>query len=102
MADGLKRTHVLKLLKIGYGQKQAGRVWYNHLKKGLLDIGFIQSGMDECIFYCDKTVFLCYVDGGIFASPNQEDIDKAIIDLSNVNFDIEDKGNVKDYLGMTI
>eukprot|EP00957_Ditylum_brightwellii_P191729 14595772-Ditylum_brightwellii.AAC.1 len=39
MADGLRGNHVLKFLKNIYGQKQARRVWYNHLKDELLKIG---------------------------------------------------------------
>eukprot|EP00957_Ditylum_brightwellii_P133588 10185446-Ditylum_brightwellii.AAC.1 len=35
ISAGSRGTHVLKLLKNVYGQKQAGRVWYNHLKDGL-------------------------------------------------------------------
>eukprot|EP00957_Ditylum_brightwellii_P085113 6471425-Ditylum_brightwellii.AAC.1 len=35
MTDGSRGAHVLKLLKNVYEQKQAGRVWYHHLKEGL-------------------------------------------------------------------
>eukprot|EP00957_Ditylum_brightwellii_P185758 14142558-Ditylum_brightwellii.AAC.1 len=51
MSDGSRGTHVLKLLKNVYGQKQASRVWYDHLKEGLVKIGFTQSAIDECVFY---------------------------------------------------
>jgi histone deacetylase 1/2 len=82
MADGSRKTHVLKLLKNLYGQKQAGRVWNLHLIKGLSKIGFRQSEIDECVsFYRDQTIFVVYVDDGIFASPNSKDIDQAIEDL---------------------
>mgnify|MGYP003341565099 CR=1 FL=1 len=77
-------------------------MWYNHLKEGLEEIGFTQSAIYECVFYCGNTIFLCYVDDGIFASTNQEEIDQAIKDLRDANFDIEDKGDIEDYLGMTI
>eukprot|EP00957_Ditylum_brightwellii_P114916 8763905-Ditylum_brightwellii.AAC.1 len=67
-----------------------------------MDISFTQSDIDECVFYYGKTAFLCYVDDGMSASPNQEDIYKAIMDLRNVNFDKENEGSMKAYLGMTI
>eukprot|EP00957_Ditylum_brightwellii_P097626 7434665-Ditylum_brightwellii.AAC.1 len=51
MSDGSRGTHVLKLLKNVYGQKQAGRVWYNHSKEGLVKIVFTQSAIDEYVFY---------------------------------------------------
>jgi hypothetical protein len=99
---GNGRTHVLKLLKNLYGQKQAGRVWNEHLVSGLREIGFEQSKVDECVFYRGKTIFVVYVDDGIFASPNEEEIDKAINDLREANFDIEDKGDITDYLGVRV
>eukprot|EP00957_Ditylum_brightwellii_P188913 14380287-Ditylum_brightwellii.AAC.1 len=38
----------------------------------------------------------------IFASPNEEIMDKAIMVLRNVNVDLEVKESIEDYLGMTI
>jgi hypothetical protein len=35
-----KKEHVLRLDKNLYGQKQAGRVWYQHLRKILIKLGF--------------------------------------------------------------
>eukprot|EP00957_Ditylum_brightwellii_P201650 15326603-Ditylum_brightwellii.AAC.1 len=84
------------------GRKKAGRVCYNHLKEGLLKTGYTQSAIDECVFYCGKTIFLYHADDGIFALANQEEIDQAINDLRNQNFDVEDKEDIGDYLGMTI
>jgi histone deacetylase 1/2 len=100
MADGSRKTHVLKLLKNLYGQKQAGRVWNQHLVKGLIKIGFKQSEIDECVFYRSKTIFVVYVDDGIFAGPDSKEIDQAIDDLQSAGFNVEDKGNIKDYLGV--
>jgi hypothetical protein len=98
MADGSRKTHVLKLLKNLHGQKQAGRVWNQHLVRGLIKIGFEQSEIDECVFYRSKTIFVVYVDDGIFAGPDSKEIDQAIDDLRSAGFDVEDKGNIKDYL----
>jgi Reverse transcriptase (RNA-dependent DNA polymerase) len=49
--DGKTRsTHVLKLVKNLYGQKQARRVWNQHLHGALLDMGWKQSKIDECLY----------------------------------------------------
>jgi hypothetical protein len=48
---GNGKMHELKLLKNLYGQKQAGRVWNQHLVKGLKSIGFKQTKVDKCIFF---------------------------------------------------
>jgi hypothetical protein len=63
------------------GQKQAGRVWNNHLTSGLVKIGFVQSKVDECVFYRDGVIFMVYVDDGIFYCLNMGKIDQAILEL---------------------
>ena len=47
---GNKRDHVLKLKKNIYGSKQAGKVWFKYLLKGLKRRGFKQSKAGECVF----------------------------------------------------
>jgi hypothetical protein len=46
-----KRSYALKLVKNHYGQKQAGQVWYQHLRKNLIKLGFKPSEHNECVFY---------------------------------------------------
>jgi hypothetical protein len=100
MANGNRNTHVLKLLNNLYGQKQAGRVWKKHLTSGLIKIGFVQSKVDECVFYRDGVIFMVYVDDGIFFCKNMDKIDQSILALRAAGYDIEDMGNVNDYLGI--
>ena len=64
--DGNSKDHVLKLLQNIYGQKQAGQVWNHHLTAKLLEIGFVQSLIDDCVFYHGDTIFIVYVDNVIF------------------------------------
>ena len=49
-----RRDYVLELEKNLFGQKQAGRVWYLHLRKKLLKLGFKPSQHDKCIIYYGK------------------------------------------------
>ena len=55
-----------KLHKALYGLKQAPRAWYDHLKKFLLDDGFVRGVIDPTLFTkSDKgDLILCqiYVD----------------------------------------
>ena len=44
-------SHALLLIKNIYGGKASGQTWTNHLKKGLLGIGFLQSHVDPRVFY---------------------------------------------------
>jgi len=66
---------------------------------GLLKLGYIQSSIDECIFYRGTTIFFTYVDDGIFVDVLQKNSNRAVTELANV-FDIEDKGDVTEYLGI--
>jgi hypothetical protein len=56
---------VLKLHKNIYGQKQAGRVWNQHLVKRLKSIGFIQCHSDECAFFKGNAVYALDTDDGL-------------------------------------
>jgi hypothetical protein len=102
MASGDRNTHVLKLLKNLYGQKQAGRVWNKPLTSGLLKIGFVQSKVDKYVFYRDGVIFMFYVDDGIFFCINMGKIYQAIMELRAAGYDIEDMGDVNDYLGINL
>ena len=75
------KTHVLKLLKNLYGQKQAGRVWNLFLHEGLIKLGFKQSAIDECLYYHGSLLFVIYIGDGILLSSNKEEIKKAIKDI---------------------
>ena len=97
-----KKDYVLKLKKNLYGQKQAGRIFYLHLKKGLERIGFKASKIDECLFYRGATIFIVYVDDGIFFDKNKDNINVAIRELKDNGYDIEDKGDIADYLGVNV
>ena len=98
-------THVLKLIQNIYGGRNSGRVWNEYLHNGLKNIGFVQSQVDECVYYRGKCIFLCYVDDGIFIHPDPKEIDRAIADLQDLKkaksrFILEDQGDIKDYLGI--
>jgi len=91
----------LRLKKNIYGQKQAGRTFYLYMVKGLIKLGYVQSAIDTCVFYRGTTIFFTYVDDGIFIDTSVEKINLAVTELSN-EFNIEDKGDVSEYLGVKI
>ena len=95
------KTHVLSLKHNLYGQRQAGRVWNEYLHDRLINIRFIQSKFDECVYYRNGTIFLVYVDDGILAGPSAEHID-AIIREMQQSYNMMDEGNITDYLGVNV
>jgi hypothetical protein len=99
---GTRQTHCLQLKKNLYGQKQAGRVWNKHLHKGLVKLGFTQSNVDECVYYRNSTILLCYVDDTILIDPDDTEINKVIQQLKDLQFNVTDEGQIEDYLGVRI
>ncbi len=77
-SDEDRKKYVLKLEKNLYGQKQAGRVWYQHLKRNLLKLGFKASNIDESVFYYGRTIFIVYTDDTILIGPHKVEIDELI------------------------
>ena len=96
------KSHMLHLLKNLYGKKKAGRVWNQHLHAKLHSIGFAQSSYDDCLYFRGKTIFAVYVDDKIFVSPETKNIDGAIHELRKSNYDIDNQGNLNNYLGVNI
>jgi Reverse transcriptase (RNA-dependent DNA polymerase) len=99
--EGLRKSHCLKLIKNLYGSKAAGRVWQQHIFKGLLELGFVQSMTDECVFYRGATTFMVYIDDGIFCGPDKVDIDICMSELGR-RVDITDEGDIDEYLGVKV
>jgi len=99
---GKDDDYVLKLKKNLYGQKQACRVWNQHLHAGLTDkLGYTQSAIDPCVYYRGSAVLMIYVDDGIITSPDAAEIDRIIAELQ-AHFKITDEGEVDDYLGVKV
>ncbi len=97
--DGSRKTHCLQLIKNLYGQKQAGWTWQLHIQQGMIDLDFIPSNVNDCIFYRGSVIFMVYVDYTIFMGPSKEEIDKCIVDMGGI-FKLQDEGDILDYLGM--
>ena len=99
-----RKTHVLKLKRNVYGQKQAGRVWNQYMDQGMKSIGFTPSKFDPCLYYRKSIVFLVYIDDCIVFGPNDKAIDEVVKDLrmSSKNFTIDDQGEVGDFLDIQI
>ena len=103
--DGISGdTHVLKLTKNIYGQKQAGRVWNKYLDEGLGEIGFKPSKMDPCLYFRCCIALLVYIDDCIMFSPDMAELDEVVEEMrtSSKKFRVEDLGDVKDFLGIQV
>jgi Reverse transcriptase (RNA-dependent DNA polymerase) len=85
----------LKLIENLCGQKQAGRVWNQHLHKNLLDLGWKQSKAADCMYYKNQVMFVIYVDDGILASPDDNQLAEELKILQG-NFKVSVEGTLID------
>ena len=90
------------LLRNIYGQKQAGWVWNHYLTSKLQEVGFTQSLVDDCVYYRGNTIFIVYVDDGIFIGDSDEQLQSVIAELQGLGLKIEDQGHPADYVRVNI
>ena len=104
MAEGLsKMDYALLLHGNVYGQKQAPHMWNKYLTKCIVNqAGFVQSKVDDCIFYKGNVVYILYTDNSILFAPTQKEVDNCIADIQAVGLNITIEGDVKDFLGLNI
>ena len=102
VSHGDSNDYVLKIKKNIYGQKQAGRVWNQHLVRKLASIGFKQSAIDECVFYRGQCLYVLYTDDSILTGPDDEILDETIKDMKKIGLDITVEDNVSEFLGVKI
>ena len=77
-SDGGQYYVVPRLKKILYGQSEGARLWYEKLKNGLLDCGFVMSKVDICLFISKTVICVVYVDYFLFWGRSQYDIDNVM------------------------
>jgi len=97
-----KGDFVLKIHKNIYGQKQAGRVWNQHLVNKLKEVGFVQSKADECVFMNGRSLYVLYTDDSILTGPDPKELDSIIKKMKQVGLDITVEGDISDFLGVNI
>jgi hypothetical protein len=90
-------TNVYNLLRNLYGLKDAGRTWFEFLKKGLLHRGWKQSTIDGCLFTKDGILLVIYVQDAILISPDKTLIKNEIKSLQK-DYDLTDDSELEDYL----
>lgn len=96
---------VCKLNRSIYGLKQSGRVWNETINKELIDMGFVQGEVDQCVYSKvtdEKKIYIAiYVDDVIIFSNDENEINSVKNTLSRT-FKMKDMGEVSNVLGMTI
>ncbi|GAA0159880.1 transmembrane signal receptor [Lithospermum erythrorhizon] len=101
-----KADYGCKLKKSLYGLKQSPRQSYKKFDSYMLEIGYLRSPYDSCVYYNkvkdESFIYLVlYVDDMLLAAVNKSHIQK-LKGLLSAKFDMKDLGAVKKILGMEI
>jgi len=95
---------VLKLKKSLYGQLDSPKLFYEHLCKGMLALGFQATESDPCLFIHKehKLMVLNYCDDQIWLSPDNSLIEKYVGELQQLGYDLtlEPEGDMFGFLGI--
>jgi len=87
-----------------YGLKNSRHNWFEKLRSGLVDRGFIQSQVDKCVFFRDGCIILVYVDDCIIIGKSMTMVDSIIDSLwdGDEDFKLTDEGSLDKYIGVLV
>jgi Reverse transcriptase (RNA-dependent DNA polymerase) len=95
---------VLRLKKSLYGQVTSPKLFWEHLQKGMLKLGFEQSKSDPCLFFHPKhkLMVLNYCDDQIWLSPDNALIEEYAGKLKALGYELtlEKEGDMFAFLGI--
>jgi len=95
---------VLRMCKSIYGQVDSPKLFYEHLSRGMLELGFQPSQSDPCLFLhqTKKIMVLNYCDDQIWLSPDNDLIELYVLKLKNLGYDLEleSQGDIYSFFGI--
>lgn len=95
-----KEKTCLRLNKSLYGIAAAPRLWFLKLKEALLEDGFIQSELDQCLFMKNDMIVFIWVDDCGICAKTMAEVDDFIARLRHKGFELTKDSNFAEYLGI--
>ena len=98
---------IVKLRKALYGCVESALLWYQHLERTLVSIGFKKNPYDECVFNrgegAEQCTICVYVDDLLITSRNPHMGEHVVQALKDVYKEVKvDNARVLSYLGMNL
>ena len=90
----------LKLVRSLYGDVFSPRLWYQHLRKVFLELGFIQSEIDPCLFLKPTMFVIVHVDDCGIAYKDEEIVNEFILQLKEKGLELTREESFEEYLGI--
>lgn len=78
-------------------------MWNKHLVDKLVNkVGFVQSKVDECVFFKGSVIYVLHTDDSMLAGPNKQEVDDVIEAIRKAKLDTTVEGDVQDFLGVNV
>lgn len=90
----------LRLEKSLYGLSIAPRLWFEHILKALLELGFKQTTQDPCFLYKDGIMLILYVDDQGVSVRRPEDLKWFVSAMREKGFTLTEEGSFAEFLGI--
>ena len=105
-SDGGQDDVVIKLKKILYVPAKAAHPYYEKLRNGLLESGFVMNNVDPCLFMSKTVICVVYVDDCFFWARSKSEIDNIMKsfkeDGPSYNWERSKGESVSEFLGIDI
>jgi hypothetical protein len=95
------KAHCLKLKKNAFGLKQGGHLFWKKLRDGLIQRGFVQIQIDQCLFLQGDCIIVTYGDDCLFFAKDPKTIEELLVSLRK-EFVLTDEGDVGNFLGIKV
>jgi hypothetical protein len=92
----------LCLVKSLYGLSFAPRLWFEHLRGGLLAVGLTPSKYDQCLFYGPDILVACYSDECPIMAKNEAAVEQFLSALQARGFKFTKEEGLFKYLGIKL
>jgi hypothetical protein len=92
----------LKLYKSLYGLVQAPKCWNEHLNDIILNLGYVVSSCDPCLYYGRGIILLAYVDDVLLFGKNKNVLEEALKDIQKTKLDFTEEKDVFAFLGVEV
>ena len=96
------RTTYLRLKKSVYDLSIAPRLWYEHLTRALLDLGFKPSSYDKCLLYREGALLVTFVDDCGLSVKDPKTVIWFVNELCKKGFELDIEDNFTAFLGVVI
>ena len=90
----------LKLIRSLYGAVFSPRLWYQHLKKVFLGLGFIMSEVNPCLFLKSDIFVIVHVDDCGIAYKDEATVHEFILQLKEKGLELTRDESFEEYLGI--